>query len=168
MSAVLLWLALVSAAVAVADDTDQVPLLVTGENTIRRAHQSLRCNGCSGLVASRDDLFDVVSSVALSSRNTTVWAQLAPLLVQTFSNGAQEFELFTVLGRRHRGLAITRPSDAQTWWPGFAWSVLQCPRCSRHIGWHFTPTNHSRSPFEFAALDVDAIDVLDDLLQVHL
>jgi hypothetical protein len=138
------WLVLVSAAVVVVadDDTDQVPLAITGENMIRRGHQSLRCNGCSDRVASRDDLCDIVSSVALSSRNTTVWAQLAPLLVQTFSNGAQEFELFTVLGRRHRGVAITRPSDAQTWWPGFAWSVLQCPRCSRHIGWHFTPTNH--------------------------
>jgi hypothetical protein len=142
---------------------DGAPLVIADVNMIRRGSQLL-CSACSSRLARRDDIVSVESSVALSAENLTVWSAAAPMLIQRFSNGAQEFQLFTVL--RTRAVPVTRPSGAQTWWPGFEWSVLQCPVCSTHVGWHFTPTNRS-SQFQFAALNVDVIDVLDDLLEVH-
>ncbi|KAJ8388747.1 hypothetical protein AAFF_G00129800 [Aldrovandia affinis] len=32
------------------------------------------------------------------------------------------------------------PADKHfTWYPGHAWTVATCPRCSAHLGWAFQP-----------------------------
>lgn len=30
-------------------------------------------------------------------------------------------------------------TQADTWFPGFAWKVCVCPKCSNHVGWMFEP-----------------------------
>merc|ERR1712113_1086164 len=44
-----------------------------------------------------------------------------------------------------------------SWFPGYAWSVLVCSRCEgTHIGWKFTPTDGKGQAFY--ALIVETID----------
>jgi hypothetical protein len=56
------------------------------------------------------------------------------------------------------------PTDQDTWFPGYAWTILYCRVCRNHLGWHFTSTdpaiarrlrsnsNHTNNTFGFAAL----------------
>lgn len=136
-------------------------LVVEPTNELRSG-DSFRCSRCSNLLAARDSLVDVVSSEALGASNVTLWSGRPPVLVQRFSNGAREFELVTVL--RTAAVAVTLPSSANTWWPGFSWRIATCPRCHTHVGWLFEPTA-AASQWTFAALDLAALDLVDELLQ---
>ena len=31
-----------------------------------------------------------------------------------------------------------RPTLRDSWFPGFAWSIVHCERCFGHLGWRFT------------------------------
>jgi hypothetical protein len=33
------------------------------------------------------------------------------------------------------------PTDQDTWFPGYAWTILYCRLCRNHLGWHFTSTD---------------------------
>ena len=38
-----------------------------------------------------------------------------------------------------------RPSTQDSWFPGFAWTIVSCQRCFNHLGWRFTPANQNSS-----------------------
>ena len=51
-------------------------------------------------------------------------------------------------------LEVPSKDALDSWFPGFAWSILLCKRCEgRHLGWKFTPTGDG---VPFYALIVEA------------
>jgi len=54
-------------------------------------------------------------------------------------------------------IEVTPRQALDSWFPGYAWSVLVCRRCEgRHLGWKFTPTTGNGAPFY--ALIVETVD----------
>lgn len=52
-------------------------------------------------------------------------------------------EVYTPL----RSVAVDRRSETKdSWFPGYAWAILTCGRCNRHLGWRFTKANASSIP----------------------
>ena len=46
--------------------------------------------------------------------------------------------VFGTFSAAEKARAVTEPSDADTWFEGYAWAVLVCDSTQRHIGWRFT------------------------------
>lgn len=43
------------------------------------------------------------------------------------------------------------PSTQDSWFPGYAWTIVSCPRCMSHLGWRFTvASDNSVSPRDIA------------------
>ncbi|KAL4226760.1 hypothetical protein ACF0H5_014740 [Mactra antiquata] len=47
---------------------------------------------------------------------------------------------------------VGRPSTEHSWFPGYAWTIAQCKRCSNHMGWKFTTKRKDLSPQKFWGL----------------
>lgn len=45
-------------------------------------------------------------------------------------------------------VAVGIPEAENTWFKGFAWSLLLC-RCGRQLGWQFTATSARLQPADF-------------------
>jgi len=66
-------------------------------------------------------------------------------------------------GYIHQTLTISRisgafaevgstPSLQDTWFPGYAWTIIYCQNCRRHIGWRYDATQESMRPTVFWGL----------------
>lgn len=67
------------------------------------------------------------------------------------------FEAITVLSANNFEL-IGLPSKQFTWFPGYAWTVMQC-KCMQHLGWKFTTTNKRFSPTSFFAIAHESVNM---------
>ncbi|CAG0882700.1 unnamed protein product [Darwinula stevensoni] len=45
-----------------------------------------------------------------------------------------------------------RPSKEHSWFPGYAWTIAECPTCQCHLGWKFTAMSRGLKPKEFWGL----------------
>ncbi|MFH4976646.1 hypothetical protein AB6A40_003355 [Gnathostoma spinigerum] len=59
----------------------------------------------------------------------------------------------------HASLPVGEPSAEFSWFPGYKWTIQECKRCRRHIGWKFT--SDKLKPRSFYGLTKSAI-VLDE------
>ncbi|KAJ8285755.1 hypothetical protein GJAV_G00030570 [Gymnothorax javanicus] len=124
----------------------------------------LLCRSCGHEVASSSDVRYIASRLALSHRNNTMIGQRRAT-VQLFENpNGFQFEVVTFM---RADVLKHWPADARfSWYPGYAWTVATCPRCSAHLGWAFQPTEwpdvvtdavFEESEHTFVALIVDKI-----------
>lgn len=51
--------------------------------------------------------------------------------------GGHVFETLTVSDASNFQL-YGHPSKMFSWFPGYAWTIIQCKKCSNHLGWRFT------------------------------
>ncbi|XP_074041953.1 E3 ubiquitin ligase component cereblon isoform X2 [Leptinotarsa decemlineata] len=54
--------------------------------------------------------------------------------------GGHVYETVTVLEAQNFRLN-GNPSKQFSWFPGYAWTTMQCKSCANHLGWRFTSTN---------------------------
>lgn len=47
---------------------------------------------------------------------------------------------------------VDRPSTEFSWFPGYAWQIAVCNKCSSHIGWKFLAVNRNLRPRTFFGL----------------
>ncbi|XP_052085302.1 protein cereblon-like [Mytilus californianus] len=45
-----------------------------------------------------------------------------------------------------------RPTKEHSWFPGYAWTIAYCRRCTNHMGWKFTATTKNLTPQKFFGL----------------
>jgi cereblon len=48
--------------------------------------------------------------------------------------------------RDHSCFVYGAPTTQDSWFPGYAWSILYCRRCVSHLGWRFTLVPQSNEP----------------------
>lgn len=63
--------------------------------------------------------------------------------------GGHVYETVTVLSATNFQL-VGHPSRQFSWFPGYAWTIMQCTNCNNHLGWKFTSSN--LTPKEFYGL----------------
>lgn len=115
-----------------------------GLTLIRKTGFVLKCNMCDCKIANRQDVFSM-------SREGPLGAYVNP--------GGHVHEMFTVLsakGLRHIGGASTQHS----WFPGYAWTIVQCKDCNEHMGWMFTATKKNLFPKKFWGLCRSSVQTL--------
>uniref|UniRef100_A0A915HY40 Protein cereblon n=1 Tax=Romanomermis culicivorax TaxID=13658 RepID=A0A915HY40_ROMCU len=79
---------------------------------------------------------------------------MGPLGVYVNPHGSLH-ELLT-LSRLINSKCVTyrgRPQTEYSWFPGYAWTIVECTRCKGHLGWHFTlERNFNFEPKQFWGL----------------
>ena len=75
---------------------------------------------------------------------------------QAFVNPHGYLHEIVTLRRAENLFATGRPSTEFTWFPGYAWEIAWCGRCSEHLGWRFVAVADAE-PGLFWGLRRDAI-----------
>ncbi|XP_064652999.1 protein cereblon-like isoform X2 [Lineus longissimus] len=110
----------------------------------------LLCRTCGHEVADGAHLTSVPSLLAIHQRNDTILGQ-PHVLIQLFKNPqGTTFEVVTVSD----GDVIKHDQSFEeyTWFPGFSWQILICPRCAAHLGWYFSPLSEDSEQKSFLGL----------------
>uniref|UniRef100_A0A1E1XJP7 Protein cereblon n=1 Tax=Amblyomma sculptum TaxID=1581419 RepID=A0A1E1XJP7_AMBSC len=106
------------------------------ELAILRDCRVLTCKECSQKMADRSDVFSM--------------SQSGPQGAYVNPHGYVH-EMITV--RKATGVYLNgRPSTLYSWFPGYAWTILQCSGCHCHVGWRFTASNKALLPKKFWGL----------------
>jgi len=114
------------------------------------------CKDCKENVTTSDQLINIKSEQSVSIRNES-FAHEHGIIVQEFINpGGYHFDLVTVKQAKvvEKGARVSEHS----FFAGFDWTIVVCPKCENHIGWAFTPS-HSKegAPPTFYALIHDKL-----------
>ncbi|XP_057525036.1 uncharacterized protein LOC130804574 isoform X2 [Amaranthus tricolor] len=105
----------------------------------------VRCKNCQTEIARRSDML--------------VMSNEGPLGAYVNPSGFVH-EIMTLY--KANGLAlIGRPRKEFSWFPGYAWTIVNCVTCERHMGWLFTATNKKLKPKSFWG--VRSSQVSDDM-----
>lgn len=106
------------------------------ELAILRDCRVLMCKECNTKIADREDVFSM--------------SQSGPQGAYVNPHGYIH-EMITV--RKATSVYLNgRPSTQYSWFPGYAWTILQCSGCHCHLGWKFTASNKSLLPKKFWGL----------------
>jgi hypothetical protein len=91
--------------------------------------QVLQCLVCSQNLGNISDVFTVHGAEG----NVGAYINPGVIVHQTITIRC----LLNTVHLIHQG----RPEIKDSWFPGYAWTIVCCAMCSSHLGWHFTPAN---------------------------
>jgi cereblon len=83
------------------------------------------CSRCNQALANKQDLFNVSGSEGLSN-----------IYVNRYGSVHQTMTLRKLLPEVILHLEGP-PSTEDTWFPGYAWTIMYCGRCHQHLGWKY-------------------------------
>ncbi|GFS14021.1 protein cereblon [Elysia marginata] len=107
-----------------------------GLNVIRKSGRLLCCDQCQEEISSKEHVFSMSQEGPLGA------------YVNPHGHVHEMFTVTTVQNLNHVGGAYTEHS----WFPGYAWTIVQCKQCHNHMGWKFTATKKDLSPRKFWGL----------------
>ena len=97
---------------------------------------SLRCVSCQAEISETSSIFTMsVRGPMGTFVNPHGWVH--QMFTVKSSNG------FDLIGKR---------SEQDSWFPGYAWTIMQCSNCHHHLGWQFTSVKHKLEPIRFFGL----------------
>jgi cereblon len=110
-------------------------------------------------------LAQLETSVSFTCQNCTQpLATLAHLITMSsegvqssFVNSGGCLHQTLTVSRVHNALLEGAPSTVDSWFPGYAWTILRCGRCWSHVGWRFDCTSPALRPPRFYGLTSSAI-----------
>lgn len=102
---------------------------------------TLNCSNCSRLVAHRKDVFSM--------------SACGPMAAYVNPGGIVHETL--TLHKAHSLFLAGVPSEQDSWFPGYKWTICHCRGCSRHMGWKFTATTPDLKPQAFWGLTRSAL-----------
>ncbi|XP_048740703.2 protein cereblon-like [Ostrea edulis] len=104
--------------------------------SIVRKCSSLCCKECNTNIASKNDVFSLSVEGPLGAYvNPQGYVHETMTLYK-----AQNLQL------------VGGPTKEHSWFPGYAWTIVQCRRCAFHMGWKFTATSKDLTPQKFFGL----------------
>ncbi|RUS71602.1 hypothetical protein EGW08_020637 [Elysia chlorotica] len=107
-----------------------------GLNVIRKSGRLLCCDQCQEQISSKEHVFSMCQEGPLGA------------YVNPHGHVHEMFTVTTIQNLTHVGGAYTEHS----WFPGYAWTIVQCKHCHHHMGWKFTATKKNLSPRKFWGL----------------
>uniref|UniRef100_A0A2C9KJ22 Protein cereblon n=1 Tax=Biomphalaria glabrata TaxID=6526 RepID=A0A2C9KJ22_BIOGL len=107
-----------------------------GLSVIRKSGKLLCCESCQEEIASKESVFSM-------SREGPLGAYVNP--------GGYVHEMFTV-SKVQNLYNVGGSSIEHSWFPGYAWTIVQCRGCHSHMGWMFTAAKRNLSPKKFWGL----------------
>ncbi|KAE8718872.1 exosome complex component RRP43-like [Hibiscus syriacus] len=130
----------IASKIPISDPTRQELLEIDGiSHRLRREIELLErldcvcCKICKTVIARRSDML--------------VMSADGPLGAYVNSYGYVH-EVMTF--RKAKGLALRgRPHKEYSWFPGYAWTIINCMTCETQMGWLFTATNKKLKPKSF-------------------
>uniref|UniRef100_A0A1I8GM55 Protein cereblon n=1 Tax=Macrostomum lignano TaxID=282301 RepID=A0A1I8GM55_9PLAT len=112
------------------------PAAFAAASVLLRRCTTLRCVRCLNRVADKSAIF------CLAAGGST-GAYVNP--------GGHVHEMMTVAAAT--GVRpVGRPCTEHSWFPGYAWQILECAQCSRHMGWRFSAQSSDTRPAAFYGL----------------
>ena len=103
---------------------------------LKLSAKNLCCANCKLCIAKRDDIFTVDGDNTVGN-----YVNSHGIVHQTI----------TLKKLVSNVLHTSRPSTADSWFPGTAWTIICCPRCFSHLGWYYNYvpqfTSLNRDPF---------------------
>ncbi len=103
------------------------------------------CAGCGATVSTEFDLAGIMSRPIRKEYQNTQGFKCEVLTVASATNVAP----------------TTEPTSDFTWFEGYAWSVVQCLRCSAHLGWKYSAVSPEVDPLSFFGLIADRVAKAD-------
>ncbi|XP_066999546.1 protein cereblon [Anabrus simplex] len=97
----------------------------------------LCCLKCSAKVANQKDIF----SMSVEGPQGTY-----------VNSGGYVHETMTLYKAKGLRCLSDAPSTEYSWFPGYAWTIAECRRCQKHMGWKFTATRDDLRPAKFWGL----------------
>lgn len=107
-----------------------------GLNIIRKSGRLLCCDQCAKEISNKEHVFSMSQEGPLGA------------YVNPHGHVHEMFTVTTIQNLNHVGGAYTEHS----WFPGYAWTIVQCKECHNHMGWKFTATKKNLSPRKFWGL----------------
>ncbi|ESO12580.1 hypothetical protein HELRODRAFT_159141 [Helobdella robusta] len=93
---------------------------------------SLLCSNCGHPITHSSDLVNVPSKKSIHSRNGTAFGRNS-LLIQTFKNA--HGSIFDLISTWVADVfKLDEGSTSDTWYPGYLWHIIFCPKCGYHVG----------------------------------
>lgn len=127
-------------------EIDGISYRLRREIQLLESFNHIRCKSCLTLIANRSDM------VAMSSDG--------PLNAYANPNGFVH-EIITVYDAT--GLALVgSPVNQHSWFPGYAWTIINCAQCEKNMGWLFTATTKKLLPRSFWG--IRSSQVIDDTM----
>ncbi|XP_022102468.1 LOW QUALITY PROTEIN: protein cereblon-like [Acanthaster planci] len=109
-------------------------------DTLRKCTM-LNCTRCGLDIANKSDVFSMSLDGPMAA----------------YVNPAGYVHDTLTLYRAHNLNLVGRPSQENSWFPGYAWTILQCRHCDGHMGWKFTAAKRKLKPEMFWGLTRSAV-----------
>lgn len=93
----------------------------------------LACRSCQTKLADQQDIFSLSSEGPQGA----------------FINAGGHLHETLTLYRADNLNLVGSPSTEYSWFPGYAWTIIECSSCLHHIGWRFTATKPTMRPSSF-------------------
>lgn len=111
--------------------------LLRAQKALSSAAPFFHCTNCGQVLVSSDEIISSRDSAGVfqsEQRRNLHGSVFTFLKVRKIQPGAaQEHFLFPDTGARQE----SEPRLKDTWFPDYAWSLLQCSKCVSHLGWKF-------------------------------
>uniref|UniRef100_U5EPA1 Putative 17 kDa salivary protein n=1 Tax=Corethrella appendiculata TaxID=1370023 RepID=U5EPA1_9DIPT len=97
----------------------------------------LICRQCGSDITLTNFLIEKLSPVALSVVNQTIYENKRVLIQEVQNPLGIKFKI--ILLKQAHCAKFDTWSTIFSWFPGYAWKLCICPKCTGHLGWMFEP-----------------------------
>ncbi|XP_031405988.1 protein cereblon isoform X2 [Punica granatum] len=142
----------IASKIPVSESTRQELLEIDGtsyrlrrEINLLECFDRIRCKNCQTLIARRSDMLVMSTDGPLGA------------YVNPHGYVHEIMTLYKANGLVRKG----RPATEYSWFPGYAWTIINCATCETQMGWLFTATNEKLKPRMFWG--IRSSQVADDM-----
>ena len=113
-----------------------------------RALATLACVGCHEPVCRKQDMF-AMSSLGLGGMYVNPHGHVHDVLT---------VRRLALDDTRAVVALVGAASEENSWFPGYAWTIVSCAHCDNHLGWRFTAVRRHLRPLKFWGLCRPALE----------
>jgi cereblon len=112
---------------------------LTMEISLLKQFSEIKCNNCGSTLSSADQMLNMSTEGTLGA-----YANAHGYIHETVT--------VKRVGRARVIMDGSPPSTEQSWFPGYAWTIIYCTGCYQHVGWKYTAVASTTHPQVFWGL----------------